>query len=173
MEILLGAGSSRIKKVHTGNYEWKGLVTLDINADHKPDIVYDLENLPLPFEDNVADEIHAYEVLEHTGSLGDYKFFFNQFSDFYRILKPGGLLIGSAPLWNKQWAFGDVSHTRTIQKESFHFLCQPNYTKEVGKTSMSDFRYLYKADFDIVYIKEQDTTFQFILQTVKPSRIST
>ena len=173
MELLLGAGSSRIKKVHIGNPNWNNLFTIDINPDHNPDLVYDIERIPLPFDDNAISEIHAYEVLEHTGNQGDYKFFFNQFNDFYRMLKPNGLLIGSAPLWNKQWAFGDPSHKRTIQKESFHFLHQPNYTNEIGKTSMSDFRFIYKADFDIIYIKEQEFTFQFILKAIKPSRIST
>lgn len=148
------------------------MVTVDINSDHNPDIVYDIEQLPLPFQDNVADEIHLYEVLEHTGSQGDYKFFFNQFNDFYRILKPNGLLIGTCPLYNQKWAWGDPSHKRTIQKETFHFLNQINYTNEIGKTSMSDFRFIYKSDFNLIHYREHQVTFEFILQAVKPSRIS-
>jgi len=169
-ELLIGAGSSRIKKVHCGNYQWENLTTLDINPDHKPDVVHDLEELPLPFEDESFDEILAFEVLEHIGKLGDYKFFFNQWTDFYRLLKPNGIFVGSCPLWNNIWCFGDPSHSRVIQKENFHFLCQPNYTNEVGRTAMSDFRYIYKSDFNLTYYKENGTTFQFILQAIKPSR---
>ena len=172
MEILIGAGSSKIKKIHINKPNWSNLITLDINADHNPDIIHNLEDIPLPFLDNSADEIHAYEVLEHTGSQGDYKFFFNQFNDFYRILKPNGLLIGTCPLHNQIWAWGDPSHKRVIQKETFHFLNQTNYTNEIGKTSMSDFRYIYKSDFNLIHYREHKLIFEFILQVIKPSRIS-
>jgi hypothetical protein len=37
---------------------------------------------------------------------------------------------------------------------------------------MSDFRYLYKADFAPVHLVEKDDLLQFILKAVKPSRIS-
>ena len=80
-ELLIGCGSSHRKNLtFDGTYEWSNLTTLDYNSDHNPDIVHDLCKFPLPFEDNVFDEIHAYEVLEHTGQQGDYKFFFEQFS---------------------------------------------------------------------------------------------
>jgi hypothetical protein len=171
MEILLGCGSNLNKKVvYNNNFLWNNLITVDINEDHNPRIVYDLEKIPLPFADESAEEIHAYEVLEHLGNQGDYKFFFKQFNDFYRILKPNGVIIGTCPLYNQCWAFGDPSHKRVIQKESFHFLNQTNYTREVGKTSMSDFRYIYDGDFELVHYKEYQVTFEFILQAIKPSR---
>jgi hypothetical protein len=82
MELLIGCGSSRAKKLSTqGRSEWIGLVTLDYEKRHSPDVVHDLHD-PLPFDDDTADEIHAYEVLEHVGRQGDYKFFFQQFADF-------------------------------------------------------------------------------------------
>jgi predicted SAM-dependent methyltransferase len=88
-ELLIGCGSRREKLIFfEGKKEWENVTTLDINQDHMPDIVWDLHNIPLPFEENSFDEIHAYEVLEHTGKQGDYQFFFDQFSDFWRILKP-------------------------------------------------------------------------------------
>ncbi len=171
-ELLIGCGSRRIKQLFfQDKQDWHNLTTLDINADHKPDVVWDLNNLPLPFDDNSFDEIHAYEVLEHTGKLGDYQFFFAQFSEFWRILKPSGLLIGSCPHYTSYWAFGDPSHSRVIQKESFVFLDQTQYTAQIGKTAMSDFRYLYKADFRVAYVSEENLTLQFALQAVKPSRI--
>ena len=74
MELLIGCGSNRAKKLSVqGRSEWVGLVTLDHEPRHKPDVVYDLAHLPLPFDDNSADEIHAYECLEHVGAQGDYK----------------------------------------------------------------------------------------------------
>lgn len=169
MELLLGCGSSRVKKLHQqGRPDWDGLVTLDLEARHNPDVVHDL-NLPLPFEADVADEIHAYEVLEHCGQQGDYKFFFGQFSDFWRVLKHDGVILGTVPLPTSVWAWGDPSHTRVIPKESFTFLHQPAYA-QVGKTAMSDFRSIYKADFDIVHLRENGDVLEFGLRAVKPAR---
>jgi hypothetical protein len=173
-ELLIGCGSNLEKKLALpGKETWTQLVTLDYEPSHKPDIIHDLHRIPLPFEDNTFDEIHAYEVLEHVGKQGDWKFFFDQFSDFYRILKHDGVMIGTVPHWQSVWAWGDPSHTRVIPGAAFTFLVQPQYTVQVGVTPMSDFRSRYKADFDIVYLKEDvNAGTQFALKAVKPSRIS-
>lgn len=167
MELLLGCGSSRVKRLcEDGRAAWSSLITLDINADHKPDIVHDLTNIPLPFDDNTFDEIHAYEVLEHVGRQGDYRFFFAQWEDFWRILKPGGMFFGTVPLPSSPWAWGDPSHTRIIPRESFIFLSQSAY-EQVGKTAMSDFRYLYKGDFTQEYMADQGECLAFGLRAIK------
>ena len=83
------------------------------------------------------------------------------------ILQGGGLLVGTVPMWNSVWAWGDPSHKRVIQKESFIFLSQKQYTAQVGKTAMSDFRYLYRGDFEATWLSEQGVTFSFILQAIK------
>ena len=170
-ELLIGCGSRRDKLIHMPERKaFTNLTTLDINPDHSPDVIHDLTSLPLPFPDDTFDEIHAYEVLEHTGSQGDYKFFFAQFSDLWRILKPDGQLFATVPHWQSVWAWGDPSHTRTIQSESLGFLHQPKYDAEVGVTPMSDFRYIYKADFDITYCSTGEVMFGFGLKAIKPSR---
>ena len=170
-ELLIGCGSRREKVIYGSRREFENVTTLDINPHHFPDVIHDLCELPLPFGDNSFEEIHAYEVLEHTGAQGDYKFFFAQFTDFWRMLKPNGLLFATVPMHNSPWAFGDPSHTRVIQKESLIFLNQPTYDEKVGTTPMSDFRYIYQADFDIDYIKEENGSLYFALKAIKPSRI--
>jgi SAM-dependent methyltransferase len=172
-ELLIGCGSRRDKLMQVnGQAEWDELTTLDINPDHKPHVVWDLMKLPLPFENDAFDEIHAYEVLEHTGQQGDYKFFFAQFSEFWRILKPKGVLFATVPARDSIWAWGDPSHTRIISQESLVFLKQPNYTDNIGKNAMSDFRNIYKADFDIIFSDTSDGGYRFAIQAIKPSRIS-
>lgn len=168
-ELLLGCGASRVKKLHGGRADWSSLTTLDYNPDHNPDIVHDLNVIDLPFDDDTFAEIHAYEVLEHLGAQGDFRFFFGQFSEFWRILEHGGLFLGTVPLPSSPWAWGDPSHTRVIPKESFTFLSQPQYA-QVGRTAMSDFRFCYKADFDIVHLHENGDILEFGLMAVKPSR---
>lgn len=174
MELLIGCGSNRDKKLSVqGRAEWSGLVTLDYEARHKPDVVWDLNDpRGLPFDDDSADSISAFEVLEHLGTQGDWRFFFWQFSDFWRVLKPGGVLLGTVPLPSSPWAWGDPSHTRVIPRESFTFLVQPQYDAQVGITPMSDFRSVYRADFDIIHMADNGHCLEFGLQAVKPSRCS-
>jgi SAM-dependent methyltransferase len=155
-----------------GPGRWQELVTLDNNPDHRPDIVHDLHQA-LPFGDNSFDEIHAYDVLEHVGAQGDWRFFFRQWSDFWRVLRPGGLFFGMVPSPDSPWAWGDPSHTRLLPPEVFTFLSQPEYTTQVGVTAISDFRFCYKADFDIqIELDHIKHLTLFALRAVKPSRIT-
>lgn len=144
---------------------------MDQYPDCQPDVVHDLERVPYPFADDTFGEIHAYEVLEHLGAQGDYQSFFAQFSELWRILKPGGYLAVTCPSWKSIWAFGDPSHTRVINSGTLSFLSQKAYTEQCGKTAMSDFRRLYKADFEPIWLNEDNDVFQFVIQAVKPSRI--
>lgn len=177
MELLLGCGSARDRRIAVeGRKDWTHLVTLDWNADHRPDVVHDLEVLPYPFEDDTFDEIHAYEVLEHLGQQGDFRSFFAQFSELWRILKPGGHLAATCPSWRSMWAWGDPSHRRVLCTGSLLFLSQWEYQRQIGFTAMSDFRFCYSADFEPAVLPdgrpavvETAETFQFILRAIKPS----
>lgn len=170
-ELLIGCGSDKRKKLTIdGTTDFNDVTTLDHYAGHNPDVVWDLTSLPLPFSDNQFDEIHAYEVLEHTGAQGDYKFFFAQFSEFWRILKPGGKLLVTCPSRHSVWAWGDPSHTRVLQKEMLVFLSQEGYHNGVGKTAMSDFRDIYKEDFKVLMVDEDAEKLMFIIEAVKPAR---
>lgn len=170
VELLLGCGRSRKKKMFLADRpEWNGLLTVDSNPLVKPDVICDLDNYICILEDNTVDEIHMYEVLEHTGFQGDYQYFFEQFSDIYRVLKPDGVLFATVPLPTSVWAWGDPSHTRIFPKEWLIFLNQLSY-ENVHTSPMSDFRYLYKADFDVIHCNEVEESLQFGLRAVKPSR---
>ena len=166
-ELLIGCGSNHTKRLSAdGTKVWSNLTTLDYNSDHNPDVVHDLMALPLPFVCNEFDEIHAYEVLEHLGQQGDYKLFFAQFSEFWRLLKPNGHFLATCPSRNSVWAYGDPSHTRIMQLEQLVFLSQDEYKRQVGRTPMSDFRNIYKADFVTVF-QEEDDDIRFVLKAIK------
>lgn len=182
-ELLLGCGASRSRRLGIdGRKGWTELVTLDHNPDHKPDVLHDLEVLPYPFDDSTFDEIHAYEVLEHLGSLGDWRSFFAQFSELWRILKPDGFLAATCPSYRGLWAFGDPSHRRVINNGTLTFLDQARYLEcgtvdENGSESpRSDFRHWYKADFVTAWVDLHNEAsgkfFAFVLKAVKPSRHS-
>jgi SAM-dependent methyltransferase len=169
MELLIGCGSRREKAIRGLGQDkgWTKLVTLDNNTAHNPDVLWDLNEWPLPFSDNTFDEIHAYEVLEHLGEQGDYYGFFKEWFEYWRILKPGGLFHATVPSFGSPWAWGDPSHTRIITAGTLVFLSQAAYEAQVGKTAMSDFRDLWKGDFELVYSEDDGNTFAFVLMAVK------
>lgn len=174
-ELMLGCGHSRERRVlHPGvgyGLPWANLTTLDLSSECNPDVVFDLETLgerDLPFCANEFNEIHAYEVLEHCGTQGDYRMFFAQFRAFWRILKSGGYLCATVPDWKSVWAWGDPGHTRIINMGTLVFLSKRQYENQIGKTAMSDYRSLMDdMDFEIVRAKTIGEQFEFVLQAIK------
>lgn len=131
-------------------------------------MVHDLEVLPWPWPDSTFDEVHGYEVLEHLGRQGDFRSFFAQFQEIWRVLKPGGYLCGTSPSVKSPWLWGDPGHTRVISPESFVFLSQEEYIKQIGKTAMSDYRFCYGGDFKpAIMVPDAEGTFLYILQAIK------
>lgn len=163
-ELVLGCGAKRKKMLaRNGDAEYSDPTYVDINPDCDPHLVWDLNDRPLPFADGEFDEIHAYEVLEHIGRQGDWRGFFEEFSEYYRILKPGGYMIGSCPMYNDRWAWADPGHTRVITKETFIFLDQDNYA-QVGETAMTDYRFVWSGDFKVEHFSQAEGTFYWVLK---------
>ena len=150
-ELLLGCGNRRSKQIQLKERpkEFEELITLDIDPNCGADVIHDLNELPWPFDENMFDEVHAYEVLEHFGAQGDWRAFFAHFSEIYRILKPDGILCATVPIWDSVWLWGDPGHTRAITAESLTYLNQQAY-EQLGKSPMTDYRHWYKADFELI-----------------------
>jgi hypothetical protein len=177
--------------------EWRDLVTCDINKACDPDILCDLdcplvhmahdwtweisqvvapramlfcdrEDEQIFFRENVFEEVHAYEVLEHLGQQGDAHAFFCSFYNLHRILKPGGHVFATCPSRYSPWLWGDPSHRRVICAESLAFLSQEVIAKNrEQKTAMSDFSALWTRDFKVVSARDNQATFMFCLQAIK------
>lgn len=171
-ELLIGCGNSRVKKLkfHPDD-DWTDLTTLDFDPLCGADVLHDLNSFePWPFADNSFVEVAAYEVLEHIGQQGDFRKFFHDFGEIYRVLKPGGVLAATCPSWQSQWAWADPSHTRIIAPGSLVFLNREQYHNQVGKTAMTDFRWLWKGDFEPIHVEDNGERFTFGLKAHKPVR---
>lgn len=77
LKINLGAGRKKLED----------FVNVDFDPDLNPDVVWDLNQVPYPFENESAEFIEGTQVLEHL-QLHVLDFF----KECYRILKPEGVL---------------------------------------------------------------------------------
>lgn len=82
MKLHLGCGRKR----------WEGFTNCDLR-----DSDLDCDIRELPFDDGVADEIHAIHVAEHFLMTEIVKVF----TEWKRVLKPGGFLVIELPCWDK------------------------------------------------------------------------
>jgi len=150
--LLLGCGNSRDKKIQYPDANWIGeLTTLDMNPNCGADIVLDLDGYAgarLPFDDNQFDELAAYDVLEHIGSQGDWRGWFDEMAEYHRILKPGGTFGIIVPI--NADALADPGHTRFITLNHFAFLSQKFYALSLANgLQVTDYRWYWKLDFEI------------------------
>lgn len=190
-ELLLGCGHKKDKRViPSGVREWRNVTTVDINPACDPDVIADLDaydwpapgrkyatwqrepnvNAPFAWLDGSYDEIHAYEVMEHLGTQGDFRVFFYFMSRIWRLLKPDGMFCATTPSRYSPWLWGDPGHRRAILPQTLIFLDRTEYRRQLGHTAMSDYRAWFDGDFRIHHSADDRTTHSFILQAMKPVR---
>jgi SAM-dependent methyltransferase len=128
--LNLGCGKTRIP----------GSIGVDlIKIENFVDIVHDLDVPPYPFKDNSVDEIHCYHVLEHLHNT------LQTLEEFYRILKPNGILNIRVPHFSSMGAFSDIAHVRPFgytsfdcfEEETYHHF----YTKSKFKILSKEIKY--------------------------------
>lgn len=93
------------------------LVTLDKSAQVNPDIVWDLDKFPYPFEGSSFSEIECFDVIEHLGDIS------KTMEEFYRILEPGGMLKITTPHFSCANSFVDPTHKWHLSYFSFDYFC--------------------------------------------------
>ncbi len=93
----------------------------EVKIDDFVDVVHDLNILPYPFQDNFADEIHLYHVLEHLDEP------IKKVEELHRILKTGGILYLRVPHFSSMGAFSDITHIRPFGVSSFDCFKKNSY----------------------------------------------
>ena len=152
--LLLGAGRDSRKKVaFSGEEAWTPpLIRVDIDPSCKPDVLLDLNDRRLPFADGLFDEIGAYDVLEHLGSQGDWRGWFTECEEYWRVLKPEGRFGVLVPIGRD--ALADPGHTRFFSESYFHFLDQEWYDRAHSmQACITDYRWFWRRDFKILSIQ--------------------
>jgi len=96
----------RVLNIGAGNKLVEGAVNHDRTA-HRPeiDVVWDLNDLPWPWDDNSFDLIVACAVLEHLRIT-----LIESVGECWRILAPGGRLHVKMPYWQHENSYADPTH---------------------------------------------------------------
>lgn len=89
------------------------------NLDRAPlpgvDVVHDLDDVPLPFEDGSFDYIECIDILEHVRELPDVM------RELHRILSPGGRIRIEGPHFTSYTWPTDPTHRRAFAINTFEF----------------------------------------------------
>lgn len=148
--LILGSGFSGYS-----SFKKTKNITVDINIDCKPDLIWDLNERPLPFKDNEFDIIYAFEVLEHLGRQGDWKGFFDEFGEYHRILKKLGLMIITVPTKDNNCFLSEPGHTRVLEPITFNFLSQDFYKEQIKESRcVTDYRYYWNKNFNTCHAEK-------------------
>jgi len=110
----------------------EGWINLDIRAGDNIDVIHNLDDLPLPFDDDVFDEVYTSHILEHVLRWE------NLLHDIHRVMKSGGILIIRVPYGLDPTAY----HIRSFTEWSLdNFIVEVNQN---GGYSLEDEEKLFK-----------------------------
>lgn len=97
-----------------------GYLNVDGFPDCAPDLVWDLEKTPWPFEDDSVDEIYANHVLEHLGQAT--QTFFAIVKEIYRVVRHDGEVRIAVPHPLHNSFMTDPTHVRRFTADTFVML---------------------------------------------------
>lgn len=99
---MLPRGRKRRKlNLGCGEFKKEGFINVDIRPETKPEVVWDLNKFPYPFETGEFELIEADHVIEHLNDP------FGAMKELHRILKDGGKLIVRVPHFSRGFTHPD------------------------------------------------------------------
>lgn len=107
----------KILHIGAGRKKILGAVTLDINPRLAPDVVWDLNEFPYPFEDNRFDLVVCEHVIEHLREV------ILVMEELHRVTREGGRVIVRVPHFSSLNFNTDPTHVHAFSSRSFDYLC--------------------------------------------------
>lgn len=131
----------------------EGWVNVDILKLDKVDVVHDLNIYPYPFDNSVADEIKAIDIIEHLDKPKDF------IEEVHRILQVGGKLFLTTPHWQSKNCWIDLTHRRGFDECSFDYF---DDSKQFGK----DYNYYSKCKFSVATNRTENDNLEITMVKV-------
>ncbi len=101
-------------------------ITVDIDPEHHPDVVHNLNETPWPFKTNQFREIIAHHVLEHLNDL------MPVMDELYRICHPDGTIYVEVP-HHSSWCAHSPEHKLYFNYFAFDGYIQGGSTQWLNK----------------------------------------
>jgi len=133
-----------------GTRKLEGYINVDCRRDVNPDLVWDLER-PLPFGDNVVDEVYTSHTLEHIRNL------VGLMEEIWRICKPGAIVTIVVPYGLSDEGMRDPTHVRFFTLETFDY-----FDKSSGLAI-----YPFRCNFKVEHKERRGNELHFRLRVVK------
>lgn len=127
MKLNLGSGIKRLE----------GFVNVDCNEKSNPDVLWDLERHPYPFDDNSVAYIIMSHIYEHIHDV------IGMMKELYRICQDGAIIEILAPYYTWRGAYSDPTHVRVVTKDSFVFYDAT--AKKMDGSPMADGEYDFET----------------------------
>ena len=125
-----------------GHNAYPQMLNLDILTNVAAEVVANVDLPPhhhLPFKDNSFHAIHSSMTLEHINN------FMRFGEECYRTLKHGGLLDTVVPWWSSYRTWGDPTHVRSFNNQTFTFWVREKINEGRGTSARGD--YPFKGHF--------------------------
>jgi predicted SAM-dependent methyltransferase len=135
MKLNLGCGGRKLA----------GYVNVDISPTVEPDLLFDLEQLPWPFDTGAVEEIQALHVLEHIGARTDS--FLGAIKEMYRVCCDNALVVVVVPHHHSESFFGDPTHVRAITAKGMTMFSK-DYCRAFAEQNWSNTRLAEYLDVD-------------------------
>lgn len=95
-------------------------LNVDQFPECEPDLLWNLETTPWPFDDNTVDELVAHHVLEHLGQ--ETKVFFAILKELYRVMRHDGVARIVVPHPTHSTFLSDPTHVRGFTANTFQMM---------------------------------------------------
>ena len=166
--LILGVGNCKERRIcppdRARDFSDVNLTTVDIDPNCNPTHVLDMDAIcALPFMPETFDEIHAYDSLEHWGTQGDWRGYFDEFERYHTILKPDGCMYIIVPYTTDY--FADPGHKRFFSMNHFAMLDQRFYKHSLeNNLNVTDYRFYWKKHLEVIFNKVTPDHIAVILQ---------
>ena len=131
-----------------GNDIRRGWINLDINKHPDVDVIHDLNQIPLPLNDDQFDIVFCMNILEHVNYI-------SLINDIHRILKKEGILAIRIPHFTSKSNYYDPTHINFFSSRTFKYFIKDSsidYDRELNLFSIIDVKIRFE-EFNIMPLR--------------------